>query len=126
MKSNFHHPHDAPKVLSGLQDALGTHGYHGGKLPQPKRAHLNNIPIHSGMLSKTKQNGFTFGGDASSRNDADPGTNPLGGAPRGKTLAPVAPSFGQRSRTSNHDPNSGALVLATATADPHNPRYGRK
>jgi hypothetical protein len=120
MKSNFHHPDDRPK-MNGLQDSLNTHGYNGGRMPRPKTA--SHTPIHSGMLSKTKANGFTFGGDASSRADADP-ANPLGGAPPGRVFKPVEASFGQRSRTSQHDPNTGAVVLATATADPHNLRYG--
>lgn len=74
----------------------------------PKFHH--DVPVHGGMNAKSRRTGVHFdgvGGDGISAFDANPGTNPLGGAPRGKVLMPVQPVPGQRER-SKDAPHGGA------------------
>jgi hypothetical protein len=59
--------------------------------------------VNNAMTTKSRRTGEHFvgvGGDGISAYDADPGTNPLGGAPRGKVLTPVAISPGMKSQSS--------------------------
>lgn len=77
-----------------------------GRAPKVKRALLTAPPIAGGMTAKSRRTGEHFhnvGGQDLSRYDADPGKNPLGGAPRGKALTPVTPVPGQRSRVGEVD-----------------------
>jgi hypothetical protein len=69
-----------------------------GKAPKAKGY---SVPVHNQMHTRSRATGaLHLGGDALSRVDANP-SNPLGGAPRGKSLTPVQPVPGQRSRTSD-------------------------
>jgi hypothetical protein len=63
---------------------------------------LTPVPTHNAMITKSRRTGEHFvgvGGDGISAYDANPGTNPLGGAPRGKDLKPVAISPGMKSQS---------------------------
>ncbi len=99
------HPH-AVEFVSGQQDHTSeVHGTTPGKV---KHAHMVASPIHDGMMGKSRRTGTHFSGLSGqdlSHYDADPG-NALSGPevmghnlPMGKKLTPVAPAFGQRSRT---------------------------
>jgi hypothetical protein len=55
------------------------------------------VSVNNAMTTKSRRTGEHFvgvGGDGISAYDADPGTNPLGGAPRGKKLTPPRASWG--------------------------------
>ncbi len=96
----FPHPHaQAAKNIAGQIDHTHVRADL-GKKPLPKRAFAGPAPeIHSGMMAKAKDGTHFAGlsGQDLGRYDAN-GPDPLSGAPRGKVLTPVAPSFGQRSR----------------------------
>lgn len=140
-KSPFGVGHDGrPK---GVPAAPGMHGpargadaFKGHHVPgniardgAPKAHH--DVPVAAGQHTRSRATGlFHQGGDALSRADANP-ANPLGGAPRGKTLTAPQSVPGQRSRVGeqhaapgvNHArgqankpdlKNLGAAVLAEA------------
>ena len=95
------HPH---AVMATNQAGLIDHKHVKvdlGVAPKAKRAFTTAPEIHSGMNAKSRKDGTHFAGLSGqdlSRYDAN-GPDPLSGAPRGKTLAPVQPVPGQRSRT---------------------------
>ena len=98
----------------------------------PKRVH--DINVHPGMVTRSKS-GDALGGDHKSALDAVSGNvvvpgavttapgygnagvqsgHPFAKPPASKNLKPVAPSFGQRSRTAPHSAELGAAILAQA------------
>ena len=95
----------APGMHGPARGADAFKGHHvPGNLARdgaPKNHH--DVPVHGGMNAKSRRTGEHFdgvGGDGLSRFDANP-ANPLGGAPRGKTLTPVQPVPGMRSRVND-------------------------
>jgi hypothetical protein len=100
----YAHPHaEAAKNIAGQVDHTNVK-VDLGRPPLPKRAFTTAPPeIHSGMNAKSKS-GVHFAGLSGqdlSRYDANPGNDPLAGAPRGKRLTPVQRSPGMRSRVSD-------------------------
>jgi len=119
---------DAPKIHSGMKDVTSVH-VDLGKPPLPKRAHTQNVPIHSGMVTKSRATGqWHWGADSMGRYDADP-ASPLGSPPIQKRLTPPMIKPGMKSQQSpqlSEDQHFalGKSILDSATADPHNPLYG--
>jgi hypothetical protein len=118
------HRHAVPKV-NGVRDVTSVTATL-GKAPLPKRAHLESPPIHNGMNAKSRRDGTHFSGLSGqdlSRYDANPGDDPLVGAPRGKDLKPVALTPGMKSQTSPALTNDvhfalGKAALAEAKMSP--------
>jgi hypothetical protein len=101
------HPHAvAAKNLAGQVHHANVK-VHLGKEPLPKRAFTEVPELHSGMMGKSRTDGTHFagvGGQDLSRYDANPGNDPLAGAPRGKRLSPVQSVPGMRSQTNEDKP----------------------
>ena len=95
------HPHSLPKA-GGMEEVTAVKATL-GKAPKIKRAYTDPVPMHNGPTAKSRRTGEHFhglSGQDLSRYDANPGDDPLAGAPRGKVLTPVALSPGMKSRTS--------------------------
>lgn len=102
-------PKGVPNTPGQHGPARGADAFQGHHVPgniardgAPKNHH--DVPVHGGMVTRSRQGTVHQGGDDLSRFTADP-ANPLGGAPRGKVLTPVQPVSGQRSR--ENDPLHG-------------------
>jgi hypothetical protein len=89
------HPHSVPKA-SGMEEVTGVKATL-GKPPKMKRAYTDPVPMHNGSNAKSRRTGEHFhglSGQDLSRYDANPGDDPLAGAPRGKKLAPPRAAWG--------------------------------
>lgn len=74
--------------------------------------HINPTPVHGGMTRRQLTlKGMQHANEVAP--DANP-ASPLSKEPQGKNLKPVAPAFGQRSRTAPHDPALGAAIMNEA------------
>jgi hypothetical protein len=120
---DVHHDPNVARVHDGMKDQTRTNIARDGKAKA-----LHPVSVHNAMATRSRDSGQShLGGDALSRADANPGTNPLGGAPRGKRLTPPQPSPGMRSRTSNanmatmQDLGRAILAEAFAVAGPDHP-----
>lgn len=100
----YAHPHaEAAKNVAGQIDHTHVKADL-GTAPKPKRAFTTAPQVHSGMMAKSRKDGTHFAGLSGqdlSRYDANPGDDPLSGAPRGKVVTPVQPHSSMRSRTND-------------------------
>jgi hypothetical protein len=122
-------------ISHGLGPAHTGHAEPGGNIARDARGkRVHAIEVHWGMVTRAKS-GDALGGDHKSALDAVSGNvvvpgavttapgygnagvqsgHPFAKPPASKNLKPVAPSFGQRSRTAPHSAELGAAILAQA------------